>query len=223
MSRGLGKVERQILNVLKQQAVGLAIPVLAEALPGLPVQGIRRAVQRLERQGQIKGTFQAVSHGPSWGGISRVKVVSLVKPKMTLQDGGASYDPGSRPGGYTRGKYLERARKRWQAMDRQGYMRLPGVRKREVYGAIGTVLHWHFEEVYQRTTYKSAQRGLRPTATFQADVQRTKAVWKEARGLLDQAWLQLTTLIKAPHINREQRKRPTDNDLKDRLGQEGIP
>src|SRR5512132_2688571 len=101
MSRGFGKVERQILDVLTQHAVGRAIPALVEALPGLPVRGIRRAVQRLERQGQLTSTFQAVPHGPSWGGISRVKVVSLAQPKVTLQDGGASYDPGSRPGGYT--------------------------------------------------------------------------------------------------------------------------
>ncbi len=67
MSRGFGKVERQILDVLTQHAVGLAIPALAEALPGLSVRGIRRAVQRLERQGQLTGTFQAVPHG-SWGG-----------------------------------------------------------------------------------------------------------------------------------------------------------
>ncbi len=160
------------------------------------------------------------------GGISRVKVVALVTPKVTLQDGGASYDPGGgRYGGYTRGKYLDRARKDWQRMERQGYTLLPGVRKRDVYEALGTVLHWHFEEIYQGATYEAVQRGTRPTATFQADVQHTKAVWEEARALLDQARLQLGTLIKAPHIRQEHRAGPTDRDrLNDRLdGEERQP
>jgi hypothetical protein len=204
MSRGFGKVERQILDVLRHQAVGLAIPALAEALPGLPVRGIRRAVQRLERQGQLHSTFQAVPHGPSWGGISRIKVVSLVKPKATLQDGGASYDPGDgRYGGYTRGKYLERARKQWQEMERHGYTLLPGVRKRDVYEAIGTVIHWCFEEGFQYCRYNEAWNPIRPTVITGQEVQQQRAVWQQARALLDQARLQLTALVKAPHISQE--------------------
>lgn len=93
MSRGLGKLERQILDVLRQQAVGLALPALAEALPGLPVRGIRRAVQRLERQGQLTATFAPARHAERWGGVSRVKVVTLADSKAHLQDGGPLYDP----------------------------------------------------------------------------------------------------------------------------------
>jgi hypothetical protein len=97
-------------------------------------------VQRLERQGQLKGTFQAVQHGPSWGGISRVKVVALVNPKVEVQDGGAAYATGSGRYGYTRGQYLDRARKEWQGLERQGYTLLPSVRKRDVYEAIGAFI-----------------------------------------------------------------------------------
>jgi hypothetical protein len=184
----------------------------------VPVRGLRRAVQRLEGQGLLNSTFQAVQHGSSWGGISRVKVVSLVKPKVTLQDGGASYDAGSRSNGYTRGKYLDRARKHWQAMERQGYVLLPGVRKRDVYEAIGAVIHWALEEGIQRSAYESVWRPFRPTAFTGEEARQARAVWEQARALLDQARLQLTTLIKAPHISQEHREGPTDRELKDLLG-----
>src|SRR5688572_26148800 len=140
MSQGFGQVEWQILDVLRHQAVGLAIPALAEALPELPVRGIRRAVQRLERQGQLTATFAPVQHAERWGGVSRVKVVAVADPKAHLQDGGPLYEPPPRP--YVRGRYLDRARKAWQWMERKGYTRLPGVRKADVYEAIGTVIHW---------------------------------------------------------------------------------
>jgi hypothetical protein len=219
MSRGLGKVERQILDVLSQQAVGLAIPALAEALPGLPVRGIRRAVQRLERQGQLHATFQATRHEQSWGGISRVKVVSLAQPKVDLQDGGPSYTPD--PPRYGRGRYLERSRQQWQAMERKGYTRLPGVRKRDVYEAIGAVIHWCFEVEVRSGQYDCAWRPIGPTKITGEEVRRQRAVWQQAQTLLDQARLQLTTLIKAPYIHREHRERPTDSDRKDRLDEEG--
>jgi len=203
MSRGLGRVERRILAVLTHEAVGVALPALAEALPDVPVRGLRRAVQRLERQGQLKGTFQAVPHGPSWGGISRIKVVALVTPKVTLQDGGTFYDPGSRPGDSTRGKYLDRARKHWQRLERQGYTRLPGVRKQDVYEAIGAVMHWQYEEVLRRSAYEKAWPPFRPTVITGEEGRQQRAVWQQAQALLDQARDRLTVLIKAPHISQE--------------------
>jgi hypothetical protein len=215
MSRGYGRVERRILNVLAHEAVGVAIPALAEALPDVPVRGLRRAVQRLERQGQLHANFQATRHEQSWGGISRVKVVSLAQSKVDLQDGGPSYTPD--PPRYERGRYLERSRKQWQAMERKGYTRLPGVRKRDVYEAIGAVIHWYYEAELRHCEYDRAWRPIGPTKITGEEVRRQRAVWQQAQTLLDQARLQLTTLIKAPHIHREQRERPTDHDRKDRL------
>jgi hypothetical protein len=175
MSRGLGKVERQILEVLSGQAVALTIRALAEALPGLQVRGIRRAVQRLERQGQLRATFQAARHEQSWGGISRVKVLSLARPKVDLQDGGATYTPKGRP--YVRGQYLERARKQWQEMARYGYTLLPGVRKRDVYEAIGTVIHWRFEEILRHAEYDDASATRYGSISVSASA---TATWKNS-------------------------------------------
>jgi hypothetical protein len=134
MSRGLGKVERRILEVFQQTAIGLDVSALTEVMPGVSVRGVRRAVQRLERSGQLKATFQPVPHAQQWGGISRVKIVSLANPKVHVQDGGDTYIPDSRP--YKRTHNLDRARQHWQRMERQGYVLLPGVRKRDVYEAL---------------------------------------------------------------------------------------
>lgn len=86
MSRGLGKVERQILEVLTQAGTGVEIRMLAGALDGLGDRHIRRAVQRLERQGRIEATFLRGHHEHHWGGMSRVKVVRLASPKGDVQD-----------------------------------------------------------------------------------------------------------------------------------------
>ena len=215
MSRGFGKVERQILAVLHQQAVGLALPELAKALPGLPVRGLRRAVARLQRQGHLYARFETVSHAQSWGGISRVKIVGLVNPKVTLQDGGGFYEP-LRPG-----PNLARARKHWQALEAQGYTPLPGVLKRDLYAAIGTVLYWEEEERGQHLRLQELRRPFEAhtAASLAEAIRQRRALWHQARALLDQARLQLTTLIKAPHISREHRERPTACEPQDLLGE----
>jgi hypothetical protein len=205
MSRGLGNVERRILEAFQQTGIGLDVSALTEAIPEVSVRGVRRAVQRLERSGQLTATFQPVPHAQQWGGISRVKVVSLVHPKVDIQDGGATYTAPDRP--YERRHYLDRGRKHWQRLAQHGYVLLPGVRKKDVYEALGAVIHWQQEEQHRHWLYANAWQSEpyypRDRATLTPEhIREKKAVWQQAQDLLDQARAQLTTLIKAPHIDQ---------------------
>jgi hypothetical protein len=93
MSRGLGKVERQILDALTRTGTGVEIRTLTGVLDGLNERGIRQAVQCLERQGWLEAKFLRGRHEQRWGGTSRVKVVWLAPHKRDVQDERTPYVP----------------------------------------------------------------------------------------------------------------------------------
>ena len=221
MSRGFGKVERQILAVLHQQAVGLALPELAKRCRGCRCGASGGRWHACNARGICTPGSRRSAMRSRGAGSPRVKIVGLVNPKVTLQDGGGFYEP-LRPGPIlVHGPNLARARKHWQALEAQGYTPLPGVLKRDLYAAIGTVLYWEEEERGQHLRLQELRRPFEAhtAASLAEAIRQRRALWHQARALLDQARLQLTTLIKAPHISREHRERPTACEPQDLLGE----
>jgi hypothetical protein len=93
VSRGLGHVARDVLAALASAGGRVDLPTLVGTLGGLEARSVRRAVQRLERQGVLGAGFRRGRHAQQWGGAARVKVVWLVAPKEDTQDEETVYAP----------------------------------------------------------------------------------------------------------------------------------